>query len=294
MADRVVSSPGFDTAVFDYEGHEARLESLALTYGTNEPFPHAVLDHFLADPIAAVAARQFPFEASGRWTRYRHVNENKASTDRWEDFPPLIATVVREMNSPRFLAFLRRLTGIEGLVADPDIEGGGMHQAWRGGFLNVHTDFTMHRVKPRWRRRCNLILYLNEGWDPAWGGGLEFWDSRMEHAAKKVDCLLNRAVIFDTPGAMHGFPDWLTCPDDQSRKSLQWYYYTVDDAEPAPGVATTYYARPTESRFKHLAVGLDNRALRAYAWAKRRFGLSDRLVSLLMALVSPGKRRRGR
>ncbi|MFN2426927.1 MAG: 2OG-Fe(II) oxygenase [Candidatus Binatia bacterium] len=271
--------------VLDYDHYETRLDELAAIYRSNIPFPHLAFDDFLVPEVAVRAARDFPSHADDHWIRYRHVNENKASTHHWENFPPIISEIIRELNSPRFVALLSRLTGIDGLMADPDIEGGGMHQSWAGGFLNVHTDFTMHRAKPNWRRRCNLILYMNEGWDLQWGGALQLWDSRMRNNVETVDCILNRAVLFNTPNALHGFPDPLTCPPTQSRKSLQWYYYTADSAAETAAVATTYYARPADSAVKHLLVRLDNIALRAYAWAKRHLGLSDELISRVMSLL---------
>jgi len=276
-------------SVFDYDRYEARVDELAARYRSNTPFPHLAFDDFLKPEAAHQAAREFPSSADEHWIRYRHVNENKASTDRWENFPPIVDAIIREMNSPRFVALISRLTGIEGLLADPDIEGGGMHQSWNGGFLNVHTDFTMHRARPNWRRRCNLIFYVNEDWDPKWGGALQLWDSRMRNTVEVIDCVLNRAVLFNTPGALHGFPDPLDCPDDRSRKSIQWYFYTEDAATDAMPVATTYYARPADSPIKHLLVRLDNLALRAYAWAKRNLGLSDALISRVMSMFPTRK-----
>lgn len=281
--------PARAAAVFDYERYEREADEIAARYRANTPFAHMAIDGFLRPEAALKAAREFPLEANDHWIRYRHVNENKASTHHWEDFPPTIRAIIEEMNSPRFLRLLGRITGIEGLRADPDIEGGGMHQSWTGGFLNVHTDFTMHRDRPNWRRRCNLILYMNEGWDPAWGGALQLWDSRMKTNTETVDCLLNRAVLFNTPKALHGFPDPLTCPPGQSRKSLQWYYYTVDEARDEAPVATTYFARPTDSATKKAMVGLDNMALRAYSAAKRKLGISDTFVSRVMSTLSGRK-----
>lgn len=273
------------SSIFDYERFESRAADLAESYRANRPFPHLVFDEFLVPGAALEAARDFPTDDDQHWTRYRHVNENKAHTDRWEDFPPTIAAIVREMNSPRFVELLSRVTGIEGLRADPDIEGGGMHQSWQGGYLNVHTDFTMHRKNQTWRRRCNLILYMNEDWNPDWGGALQLWDSRMKDQMEQVPCLLNRAVLFNTPKALHGFPDPLTCPEGRSRKSVQWYYYTADESEDAVPVATTYYARPQDPALRRVFIQLDNLALRAYAWIKRRLGLTDAFVSRVMRLL---------
>lgn len=269
--------------LFPYGRHLPRLDEESRRYRQNHPVPHLCFEEFLDPAVARALAAQFPSHASEHQVRYRHVNENKASTDRWEDLPPLVAQVMDELNSPRFVALLRGLTGIPELMADPDIDGGGMHQAWTGGFLNVHTDFTMHRQRAGWRRRCNLILYLNEGWEPAWGGHLEFWAGDMSRCVESLPCDLNRAVIFSTPGARHGFPEPLRCPEGQSRKSLQLYYYTVDDDGGATPQATTYYARPADAPVKRALVKLDNGMVRLYSALKRRLGLSDSVVSRLMA-----------
>jgi hypothetical protein len=59
-------------------------------------------------------------------------------------FPPQLGEVTDELNSPEFVARLSELTGIPDPISDPGLEGGGLHQSGRGGFLNVHTDFSMH------------------------------------------------------------------------------------------------------------------------------------------------------
>jgi len=288
-ADRSERAASTDASLFPYERYEARAEELGRTYRSSPPFPHLFFEDFLDGTLIHELADEFPAEMTDHWVRYRHVNENKASIDRWDDLPPKIAAVLRELNSPRFMALLEKITGIKGLLPDPDIDGGGMHQAWRGGFLNVHTDFTMHRHRPTWRRRCNLILYLNENWDPAWGGAIEVWSSDMNRCVDSMPCHVNRALLFDTPNALHGFPEPLQCPENRSRKSLQLYYYTVDEAEAPAPVATTYYARPKDSALKRLLVRFDNRALSAYDKLKRRLGISDAFVSRVMAMLGGRK-----
>src|SRR5207253_7370897 len=93
---------------------------------------------------------------------------------------------VQELNSPDFVSWLCDLTGIPGLMPDPSLEGGGLHQSARGGFLNIHTDFSMHHYHKNWRRRVNLILYLNKGWQEAWGGAIEFWETSMRRDRKST------------------------------------------------------------------------------------------------------------
>ena len=267
---------------FPHERYESAVGALAPQYQANSPVPHLYFTDFLDEDVAHVLAAEFPDHDDESWIQYKHINENKSGKDKRDELPELIGRVIDELNSPRFVAFLRRLTGIADLIADPAIEGGGMHQAQTGGFLNVHTDFTTHRQQPTWRRRCNLILYLNEGWEEAWGGNLEFWSSDMRRCVASLPPLLNRAVIFNTPGALHGYPDPLRCPEGHARKSVQLYYYTVDAAPDEVPHATTYHARPKDGRLKRVLIRLDNKMLEVYAWLKRRLGISDASVSWIL------------
>ena len=66
------------------------------------------------------------------------------------------------------------------------MDGGGLHRSLPGGFLNVHTDFSAHHSKPGWRRRVNLLLYLNPEWQPDWGGELELWSKDMQRCVTRV------------------------------------------------------------------------------------------------------------
>ena len=74
---------------------------------------------------------------------------------------------------------LEELTGIKNLIADKTLYGGGLHQVERGGKLDIHADFNIHK-KFKWHRRVNLILYLNKNWKPEYNGYLELWDKDMK------------------------------------------------------------------------------------------------------------------
>ena len=82
------------------------------------------------------------------------------------------------------------------------------------------------------QRKLNLILYLEEDYDPAWGGGLEYWSHDTENnkplkKVKEIEPIFNRAVLFDTTqNSWHGFPTPITCPEDKMRKSFAVYYMT--------------------------------------------------------------------
>ncbi len=280
--------------LFPYERWESSLPALARQYQANPPCPHILLADFLEESVAAAMEREFPRSTSHAWTQYKHANENKAGMPKRELFPPTLGAVVDELNTPEFAAFVSRLTGIPNLLADPMLEGGGLHQSGPGGYLNVHTDFSMHHFHTHWHRRVNLILYLNEGWREEWGGALELWEKsaagKMTRCAAKYPPLLNHALIFTTDErSLHGFPDPLKCPEGTSRKSLALYYYTVEPGRSVPVHSTDYFARPQDGWAKSAAIWLDKKAVDLYSRAKARFGFSDEFASKVLGFLSGKK-----
>ena len=93
-------------------------------YCENKPFPHILLENFLDPETASAMAQEFPQPTSHAWTKYKHANENKLGMPKRELFPSTIGSVVDELNSPEFVAWISRLTGIPNLTADPMLEGG--------------------------------------------------------------------------------------------------------------------------------------------------------------------------
>jgi hypothetical protein len=245
------------------------------------------LPEFLDSRIAQAISDEFPLAGTDAWTQYKHHNENKLGMAKRELFPPRIRAVADELNSPEFVAWLSTLTGIPGLIPDPSLEGGGLHQSGRGGFLNVHTDFSMHHYQKNWRRRVNVIVYLNPAWHDQWGGAIEFWVKGMQRCAAKYSPLLNHAVIFTTDErSLHGFPDPLRCPEVVARKSLAFYYYTVEEHAKASSHSTDYFARPGDTWKEKLLIWTDKKAVDLYSRAKTRLGFSDEFASRILGFLS--------
>jgi hypothetical protein len=276
--------------LFPYLQQRSELPVLARRYRDNSPFPHIHLTDFLDPEIATAMAEEFPPPNTGAWTQYKHHNENKLGLAKRDLFPRHIGEVTDELNSPEFVSWLSKLTGIPGLVPDSSLEGGGLHQSGRGGFLNVHTDFSNHHYHKNWRRRVNLILYLNAGWQEGWGGAIEFWERSMHCCAAKYPPLFNHAVIFTTDErSLHGFAEPLRCPEGVSRKSLALYYYTVEPNTKFGSRSTDYHARPGDSLVESALIWLDKEAVDLYSRAKARFGFSDEFASKVLGLISRKK-----
>jgi Rps23 Pro-64 3,4-dihydroxylase Tpa1-like proline 4-hydroxylase len=200
------------------------------------PFPHIMLDGLFSNALLDQAVAELP-AASAKWTTYNTVNESKQVCSDAGLFGPTAEIIVHALNSAPFVRFLERLTGITGLIPDPHLHAAGYMKVSPGGFLGLHYDFATQR-ELKLDRRINVLLYLNRDWDPAWGGALELHSNdpvtQPGHKEVRIEPFFNRMAIFNTPNALHGHRQPLTCPKGRARLCLSWYYYT---APPVPGWA---------------------------------------------------------
>jgi len=209
-------------------------EKARLEYNNATPFPSVIIDNFVNDTSMLDTIIE-------EYKNYQHWGYDPISVkyqinkffSPWSkenvlDIPPVTKKLIDYLNSPLVLNKLEKLTGITGLIADPDLRGGGMHCINSGGKLSVHADYNKHPSNP-WYRRMNLLLYLNRHWEESWGGDLQLWNKDMTQMVKSIQPLFNRAIIFNTtPTAYHGHPHKLNCPEGVSRYSIAMYYFTMD------------------------------------------------------------------
>jgi hypothetical protein len=274
----------------DYDRLERDLPALRAEYAAAQPFPHVVVDDLLVADAFDRAAAEFPNLRDERWNGYLHVNETKYSNTQPDTWGPTLTAVARELCSPRFVRYLVDLTGIEDLIPDWTMDGGGLHQTLRGGHLNIHADFSTHHTHSNWARRVNILLYLNREWREEWGGELELWDRDMTACQDRVAPAGNRMLVFTTSAdSFHGHPDGLTCPQDVARRSMALYYFTEE--EQVVRRSTNYRARP-EDGWRKLAIGADRMALDVYDRAKRRLGVSDEKVQAVLSRLHRLRRKR--
>lgn len=265
------------------------LETRKASYAGAAPFPHTVIDDVLTPAAFKDAVAVFPATDDPFWKGYLHVNETKYCNVHPDTWAPHLQAIARELCAPDFVAFLEQLTGIDGLMSDWTMDGGGLHQTLRGGHLNIHADFTTHHEHPTWARRVNILLYLNEEWRPEWGGDLELWDAEMRGVQDTVTPAGNRMLVFSTGAdTFHGHPDGLTCPPGLARRSLALYYFTEE--EHTVRRATNYRARPDDG-LKRIAISADRAALDVYDRLKRRLGLSDERAHAVLERLHRLRRR---
>lgn len=262
----------------------------ARAYREAEGYPHLVVDDFLTSEAAENAWREFPAIDNAQWIHYLHYNEKKFGLNKISAIPPAARRVIEQLNSPEFLAYLSDLTGIPGLIGDPELEGGGLHQIPAGGFLNIHADFTAHPHHRNWQRRVNLLIYLNKDWQDSYGGQLELWSPDLTRMVRRVAPVFNRCVIFNTNAdSFHGHPDPLACPPGMSRKSIALYYFTEEASAPSRR-ATNYRARPGDGVGKSALIFLDRTILAVYNRLKGWLGINDDVASAVLGWLSRRRR----
>ena len=276
-------------SLIDVDSLTADLDATAARYAAAPPYPHIVIDDVLTPSAFAAAVEEFPGIRDPFWRGYLHVNETKYSNTLPDTWGSTLTAIAKEFVSPEFVAYLERLTGIEGLIPDWSMDGGGLHQTLRGGHLNIHADFSTHHTHENWARRVNILLYLNEEWREEWGGQLELWDHDMTAVQGKVTPKGNRMFVFATShDSFHGHPDPLLCPEDVARRSMALYYFTQE--EQTVRRATNYRARPDDGARK-VAIWADKKAVDLFDRAKRRLGVTDETAQRWLARVDRLRRK---
>ncbi|MEM9989964.1 MAG: 2OG-Fe(II) oxygenase, partial [Pseudomonadota bacterium] len=105
-------------------------------------------------------------------------------------------------------------------------------------------DFNHHKPM-NLERRVNVLIYLNDDWQPDYGGQLELWDAEMKTCVQSVVPLANRCAMFTlSEHSYHGNPQPVNHPEGTTRKSIALYYYTATWDEKQRPLTTQFKTRP--------------------------------------------------
>ena len=227
-----------DDFLLDYR----RLRRIALEnrdrYQGARPYPHLMIEDLISAATLEQVLSAFPQPAAPlNWRRTlardpagQPAQSGKLGFGELSELAPVIRQLIWELNSSSFIRCLETLTGIDNLLPDPVLRGGGLHQILRGGVLGVHADFTRH-ADHGLDRRINVLLYLNRDWKDEYQGHLELWDRALGRCVQRFRPSAGRCVIFNTDAdSFHGHPRPLACPEGMTRKSIALYYYTLGRA----------------------------------------------------------------
>lgn len=145
--------------------------------------------------------------------------------------------LVHALHSSEFIKWLEQITGVEKLIPDPHLIGAGYMKSFRGDTLQVHTDFNWVE-EVHLHRAVSIIVYFNKEWQEEWGGCLNFYDFDNKDILSSIKPDWGNLLIWSYHNLIyHGYPNPITCPDNQSRKGMRLFYYqskSVPDATNPP------------------------------------------------------------
>jgi len=155
-----------------------RADELAREFANAQPFRHVVIDQFLEADFCQQLIRDFPqFDAAGS-VNERGEQGRKSVIPDLSGLGPAYARFDQMIRNPQFLRFTGRVTRIPNLLYDPSYVGGGTHENLDGQDLDSHVDFNYY-PNNQWRRRLNLIVFLNQEAGLGWLFGV---------AGRSMDC----------------------------------------------------------------------------------------------------------
>ena len=193
------------------------------------PFKHVVIDNFIKEEYIESLLENMDELTIDKSYYYGNQNIEKHKYAFKNNFNKILQSLFEELNSDEFINILESKTGINGIIRNNlDLNGAGVHKVFNDGFLCMHTDFEGYNddIHGLLDRRLNLLLYMNKDWKEEYLGELCLYDKETKQITKKITPILNRCVIFFTPGNIHGHPKQLILPDNKARQSITTYYYT--------------------------------------------------------------------
>ena len=212
--------------------NQEKLNTIKNIYEKATPIEHIYIHDFFSNEDVESILEEWPSLDDTRWSSLKRMVDygvgNKLEISNLELMGHQTQQILLRLISEPFIKSLEYVTGIKNLKSDIELYGGGLVYTPSGGFLKVHADFNYYD-KIKMYRRINIIIYLNEDWEESWNGNLEFWSEDMQKV-KSYPPNLNTAILFHVHDkAFHGYPDTIKCPDTIGRKSINLYYYTLEN-----------------------------------------------------------------
>lgn len=200
-----------------------------------DPFPHIIIDNFINEEYLPNLLLEIDELSNDKSYYYGNQNYEKNKFAFKDIFKNNLNNLFDELNSDELISKLESYFEIKpsSIVRNNlDLNGAGIHKVYNDGFLCMHLDFESYfdkKLNSLLDRRLNLLLYMNPEWKKEYGGELYLFDKKKDMVTKGIVPILNRYVIFLTPGNIHGHPNKLNIPENICRQSITTYYYTINN-----------------------------------------------------------------
>ena len=242
------------TSCIDFERLEREIYQLRSVFQLASPFPNVVIDDFLhRDCLYKILGKLPAPKRAQKSNDYIFAKEKFENPTFWS-MAPILEQLRSEILSDRLAAIFSAVVDRE-LFVDPKFVGCGLHQGGAGSFLDIHADFSRHLSESKWLRELNLLLHLNEDWEPGFGGQLNLRHAETGEQGA-VEPRLNRMVCMLTKGlTLHGYKP-LCIPEGRYRTSVAACAYSLDEVYAANLVRTTVWRPEAAGIAKSLAAKL--------------------------------------
>lgn len=142
----------------------ASIEALRRQFVEAQPFPHLVIEGLFDPTLLELLHAEFDLLDQGHWKVFQDAHHD---INRLRDGRPASKLYFNLVNSEPFVNALSAITGIDALISDPYLAGGGLHETKAGGKFEMHTDFNKH-IRTMLDHELILLTYLNKDWEPAY------------------------------------------------------------------------------------------------------------------------------
>ncbi|WOJ90947.1 2OG-Fe(II) oxygenase [Methylocapsa polymorpha] len=222
-----------------------KVRAFSETFKNNKPFQHIVFEGLFAPALLELMYAEFDRQKWSDWRRFDNTHERKLGSLPNTRFGHATQLYFNTIHSGFFVEFLQKITGVEGLLPDPTLAAGGLHEIPEGGRFSMHIDFNQHPIT-RLDNRLVFITYLNKDWLPSYGGALELHGMGDDNSKVAIDPVFGRSALFyHSSKSLHGHPDPVNAPAGRPRRSAAAYFYSNgrSDGE-SPEFHTTLYPKP--------------------------------------------------
>ena len=190
------------------------------------PFPHLVTEGWFSEQLLELVHEEYDISNAPALKAVANAQQSVRRSPPVSEMGPASQMYFNLVNSGLFTQILTDILGVDHLIADGELYGGGMHETREGGRFNIHRDFDRHKVTAL-NNEMVLITYLNKNWNPEWSGALELWDREGKKCVKVVQPDFGRTIIMrHLDHSYHGHPHPLTPPAGVTRRSIATYYYS--------------------------------------------------------------------
>lgn len=207
------------------------IAALAQQYKNATPFPCVVIEQLFNPKLLELVHAEFDLFGEKSWRLVEGVHEKTHRSSPKPTLGPATQLYYSIVNSGWFIEFVSSVTGINHLIPDPQLYGGGMHETRTGGHFGIHTDFNLHH-QTMLHNEMIIITYLNKDWKAEYNGALELWDADTGKCVREIPPEFGHSLLMGHGLlSLHGHSKPLLTPENKVRRSVAAYYYTNNNAE---------------------------------------------------------------